>query len=881
MGLVIEAADWTQSSSNVSSTSLSVSHAAYADGDLVLVLLTYWQDNNNTTDVTAPSGPNGETITVIDSNYGHGTINSDTNNMFLGWFIGNGAASAGSMTFTSNDATRFNAGTCVVPSGEFDPTTPISGNYGQDVGSGTTQTIPGFTTASDDAGGKIIAWLSIDQDPLSGGPATGYTSFINDDAGRVSHAISGRDTEASNSESVSSIAPYSANDHWTAWHFLVRANNQVVAPGTGSLSFTGQTPTIDVTSGGTDVTRTPDTGSLSLAGLAPTLRLDIAPADTPSVSLTGQAPTLRLDIAPADTPALTLTGQEPTAGESHFIDVPAGSLSITGLEPSAEETHIRQVPIGELTILGLEPQANEASIRDPPAGTLELTGLAPSAEEDHIRATDAGSLTLTGLEPSAGADLVATPDPGQLSLTGLAPSAEEDHAAEMPAGSGSLTGLQAGLDLAIGVPAGSLSVAGETPAAGESYTITPDTGALSLAGLAPTLTDAGAVAPDQGELSLTGLVPGFDMAIAPADTPGINLTGLVPGFDMAIAPADTPAYSFTGLAPTLDIGGGTNTSIEVPKTELNLTTFVGLFLNGQAPTVSVTEGIPEGTLALTGQAPETIAPLELEVPAGSLTLTGYAVVRSTLQLQGLTPAVEIVINNADSSLVLIPYAPEVSQDESPPSIVRTPGQDSLAITGLQPERPVGLLLRGLEPTVIGGDVGISADVGILRVSFRTYEEEEEDPEAVDTAPIVQVGAIAVPVGSLSLATYAPSDDFERRPPDGDLAVTGLQPAPLVYSDLRSPDYGQAVLTGQSPTPVFGIAYLELGSVTITLHGLTISIEKIWKDVAGASGSWSDVAPGSGIWTDVSGASTDWSAESSASGIWTDTPGAAGSWSDED
>lgn len=220
MALVIEAADWTQSSSNVSSTSLSVSHAAYADGDLVLVCLAYWQDNNNTTDVTAPSGPNGETFTVIDSNYGHGTINADTNNMFLGWFIGDGAASAGSMTFTSNDATRFDAGVCVVPAGEFDATTPVSSSDGQTTGAGSSPTVPAFTTGSDDSGGKIIAWITLDQDPISGLP-TGYTTMINSDSGRVSHYIGARDTAAGNSESVSSFT-VTANDHYTSWHFTLR-----------------------------------------------------------------------------------------------------------------------------------------------------------------------------------------------------------------------------------------------------------------------------------------------------------------------------------------------------------------------------------------------------------------------------------------------------------------------------------------------------------------------------------------------------------------------------------------------------------------------------------------------------------------------------------
>lgn len=102
-----------------------------------------------------------------------------------------------------------------------------------------------------------------------------------------------------------------------------------------------------------------------------------------------------------------------------------------------------------------------------------------------------------------------------------------------------------------------------------------------------------------------------------------------------------------------------------------------LTLTGYAPTVVAISGevvwVPAGALTLTGYAPTVLAPVSVAVPAGGLTLTGYAptvetprtigVPAGALTLTGYAPTVETTANQSvdvpAGSLTLTGYAPTV------------------------------------------------------------------------------------------------------------------------------------------------------------------------------------------------------------------------------
>jgi hypothetical protein len=217
----VEAGDVTRSGSNATSTTIAMTMPAYADGDLVTVNIGYWQNNNQTNDITWPSGPNGETVTSVVTNYG-GSGNYDIALIALGWFIGDGAYAGGTWNITADIGTRWDGAIIITPSGEFDASTPI-GATGSDFSStdDNSPTMPAFTAGSADGDGTLVAFVSVDQDPISGTP-TGWTDLVDHDQGRASIVLSVRDTAVTNSESVSSASWTVANDSWAVYGYIIR-----------------------------------------------------------------------------------------------------------------------------------------------------------------------------------------------------------------------------------------------------------------------------------------------------------------------------------------------------------------------------------------------------------------------------------------------------------------------------------------------------------------------------------------------------------------------------------------------------------------------------------------------------------------------------------
>jgi len=225
MALVIESGDCTQSESNVTSTTIGLTMPSYADGDLVILNIAFWQDGGDTQELTWPAGPNSESITSITTGYGgEGAGAVDTVLAGLGYFIGDGAYAGGTFNVTTDTNTRWNVCVIVVPEGEFDSATPISSaNDSQfTITDNTTPDFGAFSASSTDGGGKLIALVTVDQDSISGTP-TGWTDLINDDAGRASIVVSGRDAAVTDSESITASGGWTiATDAWAVWAYIVR-----------------------------------------------------------------------------------------------------------------------------------------------------------------------------------------------------------------------------------------------------------------------------------------------------------------------------------------------------------------------------------------------------------------------------------------------------------------------------------------------------------------------------------------------------------------------------------------------------------------------------------------------------------------------------------
>ena len=442
---------------------------------------------------------------------------------------------------------------------------------------------------------------------------------------------------------------------------LAAAADIVEEPGAGSLTLTGQTPTVLTT-----LSAEPGAGSCTLTGHIPSVTVSVSLAEEPgsgSLTLTGHAPTLAISDNHTASPgagSLTLTGYieynyggpglrlvgfEPTVA----IEVPSGDT----IEPGA----------GSLTLTGQAPTIDrtENVIEEPGAGSLTLTGQTPTITVNHIVSPGTGSLTITGEIPLILVSITVEPGNDALVLTGHIPT------------------LVQTFNHIRGPPVGSLALTGQIPTIDrtENHFPAPGIDSLILTGHIPTivLSDNVIEEPGAGGLTLVGYVPTTVRTENHFPQPGIDsliLTGYAPTLDLTAnhfpAPG-TGSIACTGYAPAISVG---QSIIEQPGTG-------SLTLTGYAPTAVRTENhFPQpgiDALILTGYAP-TLDLTANHFPSpgvGSLTCTGHAPVADSGN--------NVVEQPDQGSLTLTGYAPTLAltADHFP-----APDAGSAALTGYAP-----------------------------------------------------------------------------------------------------------------------------------------------------------------------------------------------------
>lgn len=385
-----------------------------------------------------------------------------------------------------------------------------------------------------------------------------------------------------------------------------------------------------------------------------------------------------------------------------------------------------------------------------------------------------------------------------------------------------LNGQAPRLGHVIGVPAGSLSVSGQAPAVAAPVSISlPTPPALTVSAEAPLILNGTIRAPPAGSLAvsglpfvgllLTGLKP--TVLIQAEETsvtaePGAATLGLVgqapDSLNSTAIEVGLGRPEFNTFAPTLLLD---SPIIEVPKGELHLVTERGLKLRGyhSTPVVSAIAG-PEpatATLSVTGLTPTADETHNRLPNVVTVTLSGRVPTAGVgsgssntvfpevgaLSFTGSSPALEIIIPDAQSSLLLSGKAASVSTTSNPSQDeTAAPGAGSLALTTYAPERPYGLLLRGYAPDVSGSnqnvEIGEGSTVVITGHAPTTFAEN----------PIIEIPQ----TGSLSITSYAPTLEGLVTPPTGQMTLTGLQLRPLAYSWVISPDTGSLRCTGLQP-----------------------------------------------------------------------------------
>lgn len=614
--------------------------------------------------------------------------------------------------------------------------------------------------------------------------------------------------------------------------------------------------------------------TLTLTGFVPAA-LESTLVDIPvaSLVLTGFAPTLKETI-PVPLASLVLTGFVPVVDESTIVNIPVGSLVLTGLIPAALENTIIDIPVGSLNLAGFAPTVDEGTIIDIPVASLVLTGFVPLALENTIVNIPVATLNLTGFVPTPveGADVTIVVPAGSLALTGFVPSAVENTTVEVPIDSKTIidsydisnqnsrfglnnTVKKRGQSITgdgnelksvlfhlhkIGSPTGSAKVElfahsgtfGSSSVGTGSALATSDT--IDVSTLIQD-TDTNVFDPIRFNFSTPfTLVDGTNYVITVTYTNGSSTNQVGVAIDTTSPTHAGNASSFTTIwssAGTIDLLFEANQSN------------TGLSLEGFIPTVleSIAVNVPVGSLILTGFVPTPVetGDTTINVPVGSLALAGSTVTLdesipiplATLALTAFVPSavVSTIVNVPVGALNLTGLVPS-SKETTNVSIPL----GSLVLTGLIPAAleneiiniPVAsLVLTGFAITVLEGE-NINVPVASLVMTGFAVIPGENVVEIIPLGTLVLTGFVPsvlestivnIPVASLVLTGFVPivSLDTEIEVPTGSLVLTGFVPA-VLENDIINIPLGTLILTGLVPAAVENtIVNVPVSSLALT------------------------------------------------------------------
>ena len=411
--------------------------------------------------------------------------------------------------------------------------------------------------------------------------------------------------------------------------------------------------------------------------------------------------------------------------------------------------------------------------------------------------------TAVSMVPASDSPVVIQPPAGALVFKGPQSATSVDR---WMAASGvmAIAGYAAAVLLSIGVPAGAVTLTGQTPTVALGPSVVSDMGAGALVwhGLTPTvLVEFPGIAVGAGSLVWGGFIPNPVIITKTIEVPAGSLVFKGPARPQEVPQPTAGSLVLTGYTVQATVGGG-----------------------GTSPQINVGVGV----LTWHGLTPAAFPDRSILVGAGSLVLSGQyiGVEFSPLQAgsmvwQGLIPTVQgtstVVLTPGVGSLVLHGEVPTSHLDQGPnmpagslvlhglaplsgQTVTVTPGAGSLVFTGLAPNSQpdvvipmgVGHLAYGAQQvavfltTVYYPDAGILTFVGyVAQPTVTVFDPQTANPadgvlrfsSQAPTVTATTTTDIAVDVGSIVLAGQAPIYLINNAPqmPAGSLVFSGQVP----------------------------------------------------------------------------------------------------------
>lgn len=199
------ASDTLQSGFDTASTVWFVSTQGVSTNDLVIWHIG-WDDSTSTGSCAASTAPNGQAISTLMGPVA--SLNTEVRSQIY-WLIATTSWAASTTRFTPAASESRTAVVLRIPAGLFNSSSPFGSRstYNANTSTGTTVSSPAFTCTTTDAIGRLVAFNTIDADPITATPA-GWQSTNALDLGAATHGFGYRTSTVAASESI-------PHENWT------------------------------------------------------------------------------------------------------------------------------------------------------------------------------------------------------------------------------------------------------------------------------------------------------------------------------------------------------------------------------------------------------------------------------------------------------------------------------------------------------------------------------------------------------------------------------------------------------------------------------------------------------------------------------------------
>lgn len=281
-----------------------------------------------------------------------------------------------------------------------------------------------------------------------------------------------------------------------------------------------------------------------------------------TVDYAGQTPTIRTfnTVQPTQGDVL-YAGQEPTIRTLNTVQPNSGDLLYAGQIPNIVAEFTVRPDTGQIVYAGQDPTIRTFNTVQPTQGELLYAGFAPTIETFRTVSPASGQVLYAGQEPTIRSEYLVLPDSGTLTYEGQQPVIAVVGAITVQPGSGALTYLGQDPTLRteyrLGPDTGTVVYAGQIPTilTEQIATVQPTQGQVLYSGQAPTLRTEIRLGPNSGAVVYEGQIPtvvGEQIAIVQPGSGEVFYAGQTPVIDLFTHIRPTQGQIvYNGLSPTL------------------------------------------------------------------------------------------------------------------------------------------------------------------------------------------------------------------------------------------------------------------------------------------------------------------------------------------